>query len=45
MGCGTVVTPGNKRRVQVRKARKDGFGQAKRRIVLDLARWPFALKR
>ena len=31
----TKVSAGNRRRVQVRKERKDGFGEAKRRIVLD----------
>jgi hypothetical protein len=35
MGKGTTVTAGNKRRVQVRKERKDGFTEAKRQVFLD----------
>lgn len=29
------ITPGNKRKVQLRKARKDGFSAAKRQVYLD----------
>jgi hypothetical protein len=35
MGKETVTTPGNKRRIQVRKARADGFSEAKRQVFLD----------
>ena len=35
MGKETVTTPGNKRRIQVRKARADGFTEAKRQVFLD----------
>lgn len=35
MGGETKVSPGRARWVQVRKERKDGFGAAKRRSVLD----------
>jgi hypothetical protein len=35
MGKETVTTPGNKRRIQVRKARPDGFTEAKRQVFLD----------
>lgn len=35
MDKGVSVTGGNKRRVQVRKERKDGFTEAKRQVFLD----------
>lgn len=35
MGSGTSVQAGNQRRVQVRAARKDGFGEDKRQVFLD----------
>lgn len=35
MGKETVTTPGNQRRIQVRKARADGFTDAKRQVFLD----------
>jgi hypothetical protein len=35
MGKETVTTPGNKRRIQVRKARPDGFAGARRRGFPD----------
>ena len=35
MGKETVTTPGNRRRMQVRKARPDGFTAAKRELFLD----------
>jgi len=35
MGEGTLVRAGNRRRVQVRKERKDGFTAAKRQVFLD----------
>jgi hypothetical protein len=35
VGEGMAVTPGNKRRVQVRKVREGGFCEAKRQVFLD----------
>ena len=34
-GAGTTVTAGNRRRVQARRERKDGFGAARRQVFLD----------